>query len=146
VIELIEKYNVPTENLAIEFTESEEETNRPVVIKNLTALKEYGLSIYLDDYGSGITSYDDFLNYPVNLLKIDRDILYSANTQTGKTVFENIVALAQKLDIALLCEGAETEQQVEFLKKSNVKYIQGFYYYMPMESYECSNLFKENTK
>lgn len=146
VIELIEKYKVPTENLAIEFTESEEETNKPVVIKNLTTLKEHGLSIYLDDYGSGITSYDDFLNYPVNLIKIDRDILYSANTQTGKTVFENIVALAQKLDIALLCEGAETEEQAQFLKKSNVKYIQGFYYYMPMESYECSNLFKENTK
>lgn len=143
VIEMIEKYKVPAEHLAIEFTESEEETNKKTVIRNLTVLKEYGISIYLDDYGSGNTSYDDF-KYPVSLIKIDRDILYSANAETGKTVFRNIVDLAKNLNIDLLCEGAETAKQVEFLMKSNVKYIQGFYYYMPMESHECSALFKEN--
>lgn len=146
VLKVIEKYKVSVDNIAIEFTEYEEETDKSMVIKNLSALKAHGLSIYLDDYGSGITSYDDFINYPVSLIKIDRDILYSANTGTGKTVFQNIVDLAHNLDINLLCEGAETQEQVDFLNKSDVKYIQGFYYYMPMESYECSNLFKLNTK
>ena len=146
VIELIEKYNVPVEHLAIEFTERAKETNKAIVVKNLNILKERGVSVYLDDYGSGVTSYDDLLNYPVSMLKIDRDILYSTSTQAGKAVLENIVSMAQKLNVPLLCEGAKTEEQVEFLKKLNVKYIQGFYFYMPMESYECSALFKENIK
>ena len=146
VIELIEKYRVPVEHLAIEFTESEKETNKESVVKNLNVLKERGVSVYLDDYGSGVTSYDDLLNYSVSLIKIDRDILYSTNTESGKAVFENIVSMAQKLNVPLLCEGAKTAEQVEFLKKSDVKYIQGFYFYMPMESYECSTLFKEHTK
>lgn len=141
---IADKYGVKYDRIAIEITEHTKENNADAVLSNTIGLHKLGFKIFLDDYGTGVSTYSDIRNYPIDMLKIDKEFLYNCNTEAGKTVFENIVELAKRLDIPVLCEGVETKEQEDYVKQTGCDIAQGFYYYMPMEAYECTKLFREN--
>ena len=98
-----------------------------------------GFRIYLDDLGSGYTSFSNLCDYPIDVVKIDREILLKTDTPKGKALFGGIVNLAHKLDMAGICEGVETEEQNTLVSQSDCDYIQGWYYAkaMPLDKSEA---------
>ena len=95
--------------------------------------------VYLDDLGSGYTSLSNLCDYPIDVVKIDRDILLKSNTFKGKALFCGIVALVHNMDISAICEGVETEEQNTLVLQSDCDYIQGWYYAkaLPLEKCEA---------
>ena len=140
---IADKYGVKYDRIAIEITEQKKEDNVDVVLLNIIGLYKIGFKVFLDDYGTGFSTYSDIRNYPIDMLKIDKEFLYNCNTETGKAMFENIIELSKKLDIPVLCEGVKTKEQEDYVKQTGCDIVQGFYY-MPMEAHECSKLFQEN--
>lgn len=134
---ILEKYNFDRTKLEIEITEDAIEKDREVAQKNVRMCKELGFKVYLDDLGSGYTSLSNLCDYPIDVVKIDRDILLKTNTQRGKALFAGIVALAHKLGMSVVCEGVETPEQDAFVSEAECDYIQGWYYSKPIPLSEC---------
>ena len=132
-----ECYNFDKSKLAIEITEDAIEKDMETAKRNVRLCKELGFRIYLDDLGCGYTSLVNLCDYPIDVVKIDRDILLRTNTSRGKALFSGIVALAHSLNISVICEGVETEEQNTLVSKSDCDYIQGWYYAKAIPLEEC---------
>jgi len=104
--------------------------------------KELGFKVYLDDLGSGYTSLANLCDYPIDVVKIDRDILLKSDTPRGRDLFSGIIALAHSLNMKVICEGVETEEQNTLVSNSQCDYIQGWYYSKPLPLEECELFFK----
>lgn len=143
---IAEGYDFDKTKLAIEITEDAIEENREIAKRNVVLCKELGFRIYLDDLGSGYTSLANLCDYPIDVVKIDRDILLRTNTERGKALFSGIVALAHSLNISVICEGVETEEQTALMVESGCDYIQGWYYSKPIPLRECETFIEGYTK
>ncbi len=137
------RYNFDKSKLSIEITEDAIEKDRETATKNVRKCKELGFRIYLDDLGSGYTSLVNLCDYPIDVVKIDRDILLKTDTQRGKDLFSGIIALAHNLNIKVICEGVETEQHNTLVSRSDCDYIQGWYYSKPLPVEECEEFVKK---
>lgn len=132
-----QKYNFDKSKLAIEITEDAIEKDREIAKRNVMRCKELGFRIYLDDLGSGYTSLANLCDYPIDIVKIDRDILLKADTPKGKDLFSGIVALAHSMNMPVICEGVETEEQNTLITQSGCDFVQGWYYSKAMPEREC---------
>lgn len=139
-------YTFDKSKLSIEITEDAIEKNRETVIRNVVSCKELGFKAYLDDLGSGFTSLANLCDYPVDVVKIDRDILLKTETKKGKDLFSGIVALAHSLNIRVICEGVETKEQETFVSESECDFVQGWYYSKVLPLEECESFVSEHKK
>ena len=126
--EISNKYDFDRSKLVIEITEDSIEKNLVVAMFNIIKIKKLGFRIALDDIGSGYTSLVSLCEYPIDVVKIDREILLLAGTEKGKKLFMGIVSLAHYLNLKVVCEGVETEEQSKLVTESECNYIQGWYY------------------
>lgn len=132
-----QEYNFDKSKLAIEITEDAIEKDREIAKRNVMLCKELGFRVYLDDLGGGYTSLANLCDYPIDVVKIDRDILLKADTERGKALLSGIIALAHKMDMDVICEGVETIEQNTLVSQSDCDYIQGWYYAKALPLEEC---------
>ena len=139
----LEKNNENTEEQMIRFEITE--TSLAAIGENhtrmLMRLRENGAKILLDDFGSGYSSFGMLQDYDFDILKID--ISFVRNIGVNKkteSILRAIIDMAHQLGICLVAEGAETEEQVTFLRENGCDYIQGYYYYKPMPQAEFLQL------
>lgn len=144
--EISERYNFDKSKLAIEITEDAIEKDRENAKKNVIMCKELGFMVYLDDLGSGYTSLSNLCDYPIDVVKIDRDILLKTDTPRGKALFCGIVALAHSMDIAAIGEGVETEEQDTLVSQSECDFIQGWYYTKALPLEKCEEFINNYNK
>ncbi len=126
--DISERYEFDRSRLVIEITEDAMERSREVAMSNMKKCKQLGFRIALDDMGCGYTSLINLCEYPIDIVKIDRDILLKTDKPNGKALFAGMIALAHKLGLGVVCEGVETKEQNEFVDKSECDYVQGWYY------------------
>ena len=128
ISEIASKYDFNREKLTIEITEEAMEANRERAMANVAHCRNLGFKFALDDLGSGYTSLINLCEYPIDVVKIDRDIFLRTDKQSGKNLFQGIVALAHKLSLKVVCEGVEDTEQYEFVSSTHCDYIQGWYF------------------
>ncbi len=106
--------------------------NTDAVVETLTRLDELGVSIAMDDFGTGYASLNYLTRFPVSKIKIDRSFIdtLGVSPQTSAIV-SSIVGLGQSLKVTITAEGVETEGQAAMLKKWGCDQVQGFYYGKP---------------
>jgi len=127
-LEIVENFENP-KNIVIEITEEEniEDFNRLLKIVNM--LKKLGVSIAIDDFGSGYANYYHILKLKPDYLKIDgsivKDLLHS---EDSKILVKSIVHFAQDLGIKTIAEYVENEEIFEALKRYGVDEFQGYYF------------------
>lgn len=134
IIQIAEQTDVSPKQIAIEITEDAASAKGEELKRNIETLKSAGFGIYLDDFGKAYTSLDDITKFCPDVIKIDKNILYSINEKHGKAVFENIIRLAHDIGAKVLCEGIETRQQADAAKEAGCDLLQGFYFHKPMSS------------
>ncbi|MBR2847030.1 MAG: EAL domain-containing protein [Clostridia bacterium] len=140
------KYSFDKSKISIEITEDSIEKDREIATNNVMRCKELGFRVYLDDLGSGYTSLVNLCDYPIDVVKIDRDILLKTETGKGKELFFGIIALAHSLNIKVICEGVETDGQNELVSASDCDFIQGWYYSKPIPAEECESFIRQYKK
>ncbi len=146
IIGIAEKYDLKFSCIAVEILEDKnvDEASKAQMINNLTTLKQKGMSILLDDFGSGFTTFDDLQNLDISIVKIDKAITHNAVTETGFIILKNIIKTSKDIGFKTLCEGIETKEQEEAVIRAGCDLLQGFYYYRPMSVSMLENLFKDN--
>ncbi len=140
---IVDKYAFDRSKLLIEITEDSIEKNLKLAMSNIVKVKEMGFQIALDDIGSGYTSFISLCEYPIDVVKIDRDILLLANECKGKKLLLGIISLAHNLNLRAICEGVETTAQNNLITESECDYIQGWYYFKPLPEAKAEDFAKE---
>ena len=143
IIGIAEKYDLKLSCLAVEVLEDKNISgeSKQQMIENLSTLKDKGVSILLDDFGSGYTTFGDLQNLDISIVKIDKEITQNAVTETGFIILKNIIRTSQDIGFKTLCEGIETEEQEQAAIKAGCDLLQGFYYYKPMPVTMLEGLF-----
>lgn len=124
---IVGKYSFPRERLIIEITEDSLVEKSDIIHQNISACKNMGYHFALDDFGSGYSSFKDLYEYPIDMIKIDRNIMVKSVTPRGNALLKGISSLAHSLNIAVLCEGVETEEEFNVAKGVGCEFVQGFY-------------------
>ncbi len=138
--EIAARYAFAYSHLVLEITENAMEANKEMAFSNISQCREMGFRIALDDAGSGYTSLADLRDYPLDIVKIDRSILNAAVTRRGADLLLGITALVHTLGMEVLCEGAETQAQADWLREIGCDYIQGYYFYRPLPLKEAERV------
>lgn len=119
--------------LILEFTESMEFADKNKIILYMEKFRKIGVQFSLDDYGTGYSSLKYLNYYQFDVIKIDKSFIDDIETnQHSIKIIENIILLANNLDIQLVAEGVENHRQKKILNDLNISAQQGFYYFKPM--------------
>ena len=141
LLRLLEKYQVNPELIELEITESVLIDDFESVVEKLHTLKEYGIKISLDDFGTGFSSLSYLKGLPIDTLKIDKSFIDTViEDNSTRVITESIIAMVKKLGCDTVAEGVETQEQFEYLKGINCDNIQGFLLGKPMPASEVDKL------
>lgn len=139
--EIVDKYEIPYENIELELTESVFTENAEKLLKIMHKLHEIGFKLSLDDFGSGYSSLNMLKDMPVDVVKIDKEFFSDTmNTEKGRAVISTVVDLAQNLNMEVISEGVETREQVDFLTEIHCGMVQGYYFAKPLPISEFEKL------
>lgn len=138
---LIDKYQVPPKYLEFELTETSFTDKVDDTITLMSRLRELGVKVSMDDFGSGYSSLNVLTKLPLDVLKIDKEFLRDFETDSEeKIVIPSVIAMAKKLNLEVVCEGVETIEQVEFLRSIDCDFAQGYYYAKPIPQDEFNKM------
>ncbi len=134
VSELLSRYQLQPHNLRLEVTESALYSHEELAIKQLQALQNMGVGIYIDDFGTGHSSLERLVTYPLSGLKIDRSFVSKlAPDNTQAIILQATVRMAELLGLTVAAEGIESFQQQQFFADLDCQYGQGFLFYKPLQ-------------
>jgi predicted signal transduction protein with EAL and GGDEF domain len=140
LLETLEETCLPPRILDLEVTERVLLQDCPEFRKHLIRLKDLGVSLSLDDFGTGFSSLSYLVRFPFDCIKIDRSFIAGiAHVSTSATVVTAIISLARSLGIDVVAEGVETEDQVEFLRERGCGIAQGYLFARPMACTEMGD-------
>lgn len=129
----VANFSVPLKYIELEITESTLENDWETIVPLIHSIKKMGFSVAMDDFGSGFSSLNTLRILPIDVLKIDKDFLQESDVSPRcSTIIRNVITMAKELDIQVVCEGVETQQQLDFLRTTGCDIIQGYYYSKPI--------------
>ena len=114
---LLSRYNVSPLNLTLEVGEKSILKEDPAISDNLNLLASLGITLALDNFGSGYSSFEQLVRLPLNCLKIDAS--YIRNVPFSKSdadVVASIIAMAKRLSLRTVALGVENREQLEYLR------------------------------
>lgn len=128
----------------LELTESAYISINNLDLHPLRKIQNQNVRILLDDFGSGFSSFSTITDYDFNILKLDMEFIRSIGKNPKiESVLRTIISMAHELGIKVIAEGAETNEQVNFLKSVNCDFIQGYYYSKPVPQDVFENMLDE---
>ena len=139
VLRIVKKYDIDPGLVEIELTESSGYSDFEALKHFVDEMENVGIHTSIDDFGTGYSSLSLLKEVNVDVVKLDKtfcDHLGEDDIQTGLTV--NVIHMIKDLDRVVLCEGVETGEQAEILRKTDCTIVQGYYYDkpLPMEKFE----------
>lgn len=141
LIEIIQKYDVQPSEIELEITESILIEDFAEVKEKLMTLRDYGIRISLDDFGTGFSSLSYLNGLPIDTLKIDKSFVDKVGTDAStRIITESIVSMVSKLGYETVAEGVETKEQLDYMKTIGCDMIQGFYLGRPVPAEEIEKL------
>lgn len=145
LFDLLERYQVNPKDIELEITESVLIDDFDQVVEKLHVIKDYGIKISLDDFGTGFSSLSYLKGLPIDTLKIDKSFIDTViDDESTQVITESIVSMVKKLGYETVAEGVETKEQYEYLKKIECDNIQGFLLGKPMPEEELVMLMEHN--
>ncbi len=133
VEKVISRFNIDVEHLQIEITETVFFDEKNKMIEVVNQLKKLGLSLAMDDFGSGYSSLNILRDIPFDVLKIDREFVSeSVASKSSIVIMQKIIEMAKGLNIKVICEGVETKEQIITLRELGCTMVQGYYYDKPI--------------
>lgn len=133
IFQILEETGLAPEYLDLELTESSIITNAQAAIDVLTRLKAMGVTISIDDFGTGFSSLSYLKRLPIDALKIDQSFVRDVTTDPDDAALVMaIVTLAHNLRLQVVAEGVETEEQLRFLHLLRCDEVQGYLFSKPL--------------
>ena len=146
--DLMKKYQLPKEAIKLEITESAYGEDSEKVRSTVQVFRDMGFVVLMDDFGSGFSSLNMLRELNVDIIKLDAYFLRmnKSNERKGMHIIESVINMAKTMAMPVIVEGVETKEQCEYLMGLGVQYIQGYYFYKPMNTMDFARLIAEEGK
>ncbi len=112
----------------------EEELSKDEIVKIKRIIREFNLRTAIDDFSTGHSTIGRLNNFNFDVVKMDRSLLPINFTDLDKQIYLSLISMVSGFSSEIVVEGVETEEHVEFLQKTSVSTLQGFYFAKPMAS------------
>lgn len=146
VIDIVDQSNIEPQLLNLEITESSVMNNPDSAIQILRKLRDEGIKISIDDFGTGYSSLGVLKNLPIDVLKIDKSFVDEVNLNPDDAALVTaIVTLAHDLRLAVVAEGVETPEQLNFLRLLRCDEWQGYLFSRPLPTDAFEELIIRNS-
>lgn len=133
IIRALKESEFPPQNFIIEMTESLITHNYDHTQNLLTELKNEGVMIVVDDFGTGVSSFNYLLNHSVDKIKINKSFIQKIQQDASQeTMVGVVISMAKKLGIRTVAEGVETQQQFDYISNEGCDEAQGYYIAKPL--------------
>lgn len=130
----MQEFGIPGKNLAIELTETHFDEMPDHLEHFITQCQEMGITFALDDFGNAYSSLQLLLRYPASLIKLDRMLMCEVTSSKEKMDFiMSVIYACHRFGKQVCVEGVETAEEFAAIQKTGCDFIQGFYFYRPME-------------
>ncbi|MDE7548117.1 EAL domain-containing protein [Acetobacter fabarum] len=139
ILSVLHKYNLAPQRLTIEITESVAMRQDPETAANLTAIRDIGVGLSMDDFGTGFSSLSRLAQLPLTEIKIDRSFIENfENNISSLVVAEAAINIGKRLGIKVVTEGVEHEAQETKLQQLGCDILQGYFYSKPLPAKDIS--------
>ncbi|WBA08565.1 EAL domain-containing protein [Salinivibrio kushneri] len=130
---VLDRTQLPAENLTLEITESQLMSHEHLATSGLTKIRALGIRIAIDDFGTGYSSLAYLHQMAFDSLKIDRSFVHSmTENSTNQRIIEAVVAMTRGMNVHLVAEGIETQEEAERLRDIGCHFAQGFLFAKPL--------------
>jgi EAL domain-containing protein (putative c-di-GMP-specific phosphodiesterase class I) len=127
LLEIIAASGIPPEHVVLELTETVLIAQGDAVDRVFRELCDAGVTLCLDDFGSGYSSLSHLRRYPIGVVKLDTSYVQSFTTDPGALIIaEAVVQMAQRLDLMVVAEGVETDEQLAAVRELGIAKAQGY--------------------
>ncbi|MCV9961300.1 EAL domain-containing protein [Pararhizobium sp. BT-229] len=141
VLEILVETGLEPSRLELEITESGIIADEQNALHVIRQLKQLGVKIAMDDYGTGYSSLTTLQKFPFDKIKIDRAFIDSVTSdRQSAAIVRSTIILAESLGIPVLAEGVEREEHMDFLLSEGCPQVQGFLFGRPMPLSEISHV------
>jgi EAL domain-containing protein (putative c-di-GMP-specific phosphodiesterase class I) len=130
---LVKKHGASAANLTIEITESGLIQELPETLDVLTRLRMKEVQLSIDDFGTGFAMLQQLRNIPATELKIDKSFVQQVqNSERDRVMVQKSIEIGHDLGMTVIGEGAETQEQFEFLRANHCDTVQGYFFSRPL--------------
>jgi len=146
LLDLIEKHGLTPDCINIEITESSYMSDPKFIQSVVDKFQESGLSVHMDDFGSGLSSLNVLKDLVFDVLKIDLNFLQGLESnERAAIILKSVIHMNKLLDLPVVAEGIETKAQENFLKDIGCEVGQGFLFSKPVSEDLFIELLKKNS-
>lgn len=143
----LSQYNLSSNTIELEITESAFLHESDIVIDNITRLQKLGYTFALDDYGTGFSSLANIKTFQFDKLKIDKSFIDNLPLdKDDQVIVSATIRMAKELGLTVIAEGVETESQVQILKSFGCDIVQGFFYSKPLLQKDIEKLLLKSSE
>lgn len=129
----LKESGMPPELLEMEITEGMVMQDAERAIRILSAIKQLGVRLAIDDFGVGYSSLAQIKRFPIDTLKVDSSFIRDIpQNREDRAITEAIIAMGKTLSLTVIAEGVETEEQERFLREHACDQSQGYYFSKPI--------------
>ena len=145
ILGFIKEFNIDPRCVDIEITEASLVNAEEIMQSVLGVFSQNGISISIDDFGTGFSSMSYIKKYAINKLKIAKELVDNiASNEIDKDVATSIISLAKNINVKTIAEGVEDATQLEILKSCGCDEVQGYFWGKPMSAAEFEELIKSS--
>lgn len=144
--EILNQYDISKDLIEAEVTETliMEEMEQQTIKETFDEMKKRGIHLSIDDFGSGYSSLGVFEQIPASVVKLDRSFfLNKENPERQVKIMRGIVTLSEELGAQIVCEGVETDKDVNLMEEIGAYVAQGYYYSKPIPEEEFEAVLNE---
>jgi diguanylate cyclase (GGDEF)-like protein len=146
IASLIARHGADPNQLKLELTETVIMQHDEIVAGQLDALRQLGVGILLDDFGTGFSSLGRLRQLPIDTLKIDRSFVQGAESNDDDAeIVRTILGLARTLGMTTVAEGIESHGQAQLMESQGCDLGQGYYFHRPLPAEDATRLLMQRT-
>jgi diguanylate cyclase (GGDEF)-like protein/PAS domain S-box-containing protein len=142
---ILRKHNIQGDEIELEITETAAISEPEFAIQQLEQLRKLGITLSIDDFGTGHSSLAYLKQLPIQNLKLDRSFVRDIETDPNDAeICMATMALAHNLGLKVIAEGVETEEQKNFLSQQKCDYLQGYLFSRPLPATEIADFITQH--
>jgi diguanylate cyclase (GGDEF)-like protein len=139
VAEILRQTGLPAARLRLEVTEGLMLDESDLVRQTMRRLQEQGIRIMLDDFGTSYANMNYLRRFPFDGIKIDKSLIRGlGNDEVTLAIVQSVLSLAERLKLAVVAEGVETERELNQLRKLGCRLIQGYLMGRPADLHQTN--------
>ncbi|MCG7548108.1 GGDEF domain-containing response regulator [Pseudoalteromonas sp. Of7M-16] len=133
IVEQAKLNHVNLSNVIVEVTETALLENNTATLETLKLIKSSGCQIALDDFGTGFSSISHLLNYPIDIVKLDKSLIErTVDDKKAQAMLDGLTSMLHGISIETVAEGVECKAHVDVCQRAGVSRLQGYFFGKPM--------------